>query len=79
LDEAGLGDVGERMGYFPDIAPAQYVADTDSKLLVVLEAEQDGVDSESIFVNPTDVYILDSDNFNPEDADIEEEIEEAED
>jgi len=40
------------------------------------EAEQDGVDSESIFVNPNDVFTLDSNDFNPEDADIEEDTDE---
>jgi len=43
------------------------------------EAEQRGVDSESLFVNPNDVFTLDSDNFHPEDADIEQETDEAED
>jgi hypothetical protein len=40
------------------------------------EAERDGIDSESIFVNANDIYILDSDDFNPEDGDIEEETDE---
>jgi len=43
------------------------------------EAQQDGVDSESLFVDPNGVFTLDSNKFNPKDVDIEEETDEEED